>query len=156
MNDKILIVKTDFEVLLNIFEKCRAAFTGDTATSVPSFENFAMAIYPSIHNMYYYRRILAPEDHAFVAAETSEELFDFQWQTPDPSALALLQAEDRNKVQISRHEVRLLYLLLEDLNQFFHQPGYFQTTESIQAFYLRCADRLAHSIAVLRTVCESK
>lgn len=156
MNDMILIVKPDFEALLEIFEQCLSAFTGETAKSVPAFGKFAADIYPSIFDLVYQRSILAPLDHTFVGDETSEHLLDYQWQTPEPSSLAIVQAADKNQTQMSRHEVRLLYLLLEDFNQFFHQPGYYQTTKSIQEFYLKHADRLAHSIAVLKTVCELK
>ncbi len=154
MNDMILILKPDIEALLELFKKCQSAFTGETAASAPAFYNFAASIYPSIHDLLYNRRILPPLDHAFVANDTSEQLLNFQWQTPEPNSLDILQAADINQTRMSRHEVRLVYLLLEELNSFFHQPLCFQTTKLIQEFYLKHADRLAHCISALESVCK--
>lgn len=150
MKDMILIGKSECAALLELFANCQSAFTDETATSLPAFEKFAAELYPTISNLLYKRSILAPLDKNFVGEHTSERLLDFQWQTPEPSSLAMVQAANKIQAQMSRQEVRLLYLLLEDLNQFFHQPGYYQTTKSIQEFYLKHSDRLVHSIAVLK------
>ncbi len=100
---------------------------------IEEFYKRAEAIYQQLHFLIYKTEILHPADRKFIGAEGSEGLLTQIIPTEDS-----INNDARCKTSTELHldvvNVRKLYLLLEDLASYFHQPGHFTSMNLIEAY----------------------
>jgi hypothetical protein len=100
---------------------------------IEEFYKQAEAIYQQLHSLIYKTKILHPADGKFVGAEGSEGLLTQTIPTENS-----IDTGARDKTSTELHldvvKIRKLYLLLEDLASYFHQPGHFSSLNLIEAY----------------------
>lgn len=124
----------------------REVFSADLSTE--EFYKKAEAIYQQLHSLIYKTKLLHPVDGKFVGAEGSEGLLT---QTIPTESAINIAATDKTptELQIDIVKTRKLYLLLEDLTSYFHQPAHFASPDSIETYAASIFNNLNSQIAEL-------
>lgn len=104
-------------------------------SSTSKVDEFSDEIYPKLHELYYKTRILDSWDDEFVSLEGSDDLFIL---AGDPDT----KFDEPNSIVVARHDLRLVFILVEDLQQYFHQPGHWSSDAEVQQFAQEIQPRL--------------
>jgi hypothetical protein len=106
------------------------------------------SIYKKLHYQYYFRKgILDPVDEHYVSQHGTENLLNAP--PPNPSLQAI---PEFHSVIAETSSARQLFLLLESLQQFYHQPAHFANLEQIKGFEDKYKQRLIAALAEVETL----
>ncbi|MGE0264266.1 MAG: hypothetical protein AB7V06_16430 [Candidatus Obscuribacterales bacterium] len=123
--------KVNRQIALRIRDAVRAAsevFCVSENLHSSAIDRVSEGLYPSLSELLYCSRILDEDDHEFVSWEGSDELLN----RADSSAKSTTL--DPDDIAVVRHDLRLIYLLVEDLAYYLHQPGHWETRGDILQF----------------------
>jgi hypothetical protein len=134
------------KMVFALFEEIRGFLSVESnLQNFELFRDFALRVYPKIHAVYYSHSILDKGDKAFVVAEGAAGLMALP-----------LKGEDKPEIGGDHYsggaqkDARIIYLIVDDLNSYFHQQDNFQTEHDIQTFARPMRDRLNQACDSIR------
>ena len=106
-------------------------------------ETRTRSIYKKLHYQYYFRKgILDPVDEHYVSQISTADLLSAPPPDAPPQAITELPS-----IIAEISFARQLFLLLESLQQFYHQPAHFANLEQIKDFEDKYKQRLIAALA---------
>lgn len=108
-----------------------------TESNPKVFDRYGDTVYPTIHTAIYKHQILDTEDDDYVnGGDGSDNLLNLPLSNvaQAKAVSAMDNSEMQKNSSDSQREARIIYLIVEDLNAFFHQPLHFETIEEIREF----------------------
>ena len=133
--------------LADLFEECLASLQDLSSESLSLDKD--IVLYRQIHRFIYADGILIPEDQEYVGNEGSDLLLEQSVKDQSTLFASCYKALDEC-INLTISDVRQIYILLEDLNAFFHQPGNFESSAPITKFLAKNHSRVLAAIDKLQ------
>jgi hypothetical protein len=138
----IVLTEVDPVVARRVFETLEKSFAfyqrPESELLCQNVNEFCAEIYPELRALLYRTRILDEWDDHFVSQEGSDELLCF-----DGGTHGQLAPQGSANLIVDRHDLRLVFLLVEALASYFHQQGHWETQQEVNEFAELIRPRLA-------------
>ena len=128
MSEKTIVSKETAKKVFEVLDSVRSFYRDESNyMSASRLHEFGFPLYQELRILLYRTQILDEADSKFVSEEGAEALAAYK-----PGGASREPRSD--ELMVDREDLRCVYLIVEDLASYFHQPQHWQAGEDLIKF----------------------